>query len=427
MSYEIERAAPCRIVLTATVGTDEVREEREHVVAEWVKGARIDGFRKGKAPRPLVERRFAAQIREDLEDHLTRNAWEQVRREEKLRPASPLGIREADWLPSGEFRLKGEFDVYPTVELPTLDGFVPPPFDLEPTDEEVATAMAQLQERQAAWEPVEGEPVGEGMLVEAEVHGEFPDGGGEPFHQERSLFQLGQGEVYPEVEAAVAGRAIGDEVSAERTIGEEGGEERKGKRVTYRVKVKSLRRKRLPEPDDAFATSLGIEGGVEALGARVRERVRAGKAERRRETWRAALISHLAGGRVLDLPEQPVKEETRKELVDFAQALAHRGIDPEGAKVDWQQVEKEARSRVENRLRAEALLDALAEKLGVSVTADEIDREVEHQAERIGVPYAELRGNLAKADGLERVGAVLRRERAADEALGRFAQGTEAR
>ncbi len=427
MSYEIERAAPCRIVLTTTVGADEVREERDHVVAKWVKGARIDGFRKGKAPRALVERRFASQIREDLEDHLTRNAWEEVRREEKLRPASPLGIREADWLPSGEFRLKGEFEVYPTVELPSLDGFTPPPFDLEPSDDEVAAGMAQLRERQAAWEPVEGEPVGAGMLVEAEVHGDFPDGGGEPFHQERSLFQLGEGEVYPEVEAAVTGRAVGEEVSAERTIGDEGGEERKGKRVAYRVKVKSLRRKRLPEVDEAFAVSLGVDGGVEALRTRVKDRIRAGKAERRRDAWRAALVAHLAGGRVLDLPERPVQEETRKELVDFAQALAQRGIDPEGAKVDWQQVEKEAHARVEARLRAEAFLDALAEKLGVSVTADEIDHEVEHQAQRIGVPYAELRGNLAKADGLERVGAVLRRERAVDEVLGRFVEGTGAR
>lgn len=422
MSYEIERAAPCRILLTATLGPDEVREERNHVVADWMKAARIDGFRKGKAPRSLVERRFASEIREDLEEHLTRHAWDQARREENLRPASPLGIREATWLESGEFLLKGEFEVFPDVELPALDGFTPPPFDLEPTEEELAGGLTQLQERQAAWEPMENEPAGTGMLVEAEVHGEFPEGGGEPFHEERSLFQLGRGEVYPEVEAAVTGRSVGDEVSAQRTIGEEGGEERKDTRVSYRVKVKSLRRKRLPEVDEALASSLGVEGGVEALKARLKERLRASKAERRRDVWRDALVNHLAGGKVLDLPERPVQEETRKDLVEFAHALARRGVDPEQAKVDWEQVEKDMRARVEVRLRAEVLLDALAEKLGVAVTPEEVDHEVEHQAQRIGIPYAELRGNLAKAAGLERVGAVLRRERAVDEVLGRFVE-----
>ena len=66
MSYEIERATPCRVVLTATIEPEEVRSEREHVLDGWVRAARIDGFRKGKAPRSLVERRVVDSVREDL-------------------------------------------------------------------------------------------------------------------------------------------------------------------------------------------------------------------------------------------------------------------------------------------------------------------------------------------------------------------------
>ncbi len=420
MSYQIEREAPCRVVLTATVAGDDVRSEREHVLATFVRAARIDGFRKGKAPRALVERRFAEQIRGDLEEHLIRRVWDEVRRDEKLRPASPLGVREAGFLDSGEFRVKGEFDVYPTVELPPLDGFTPPAFDLEPSEEDVDDAVSQLRERQAVWEPAEGEGATEGLLVETEVHGEFPDGGGEPFHEERSLFELGKDEVYPEIEAAVRGHHVGEEVPAERTIGDEGGEDRKGKRVAYRVRIKSMRRKRLPEVDEAFAKSVGVEGGVEGLRTRVRERLRAARLERRREAWREALIGFLAGGKVVDLPEAPVREEVRRELVDFAQALARRGVDPERSQVDWEKVEQEVRPKVERRLRGEILLDALADALEVEVSDADVDSEVQRQAERIGVPFAELKGNLAKGGGLERVGGVLRRERAVDEALPRF-------
>ncbi len=420
MSYEIERTTPCRVVLTANVAADEVRAEREHVIAEWAHGARIDGFRKGKAPRALVERRFADSIREDLEEHLTRRMWDQAKAEEKLRPASPLGIREAKWLESGEFHVIAELDVYPEIALPALEAFVPPAFEVTPADDEVSGALDQLRERQAAWDPVEGRPAQEGMLVEAEVHGEFPDGDGEPFHEERSLFQLGRDEVYPEIDAAVRGRSVGDEVAAERVIGEEGGEERKGKRVAYRVRIKSLRRKRLPEVDEAFAASLGVEGGVEPLRARVRERVRAGKAERRREVWREALVTYLSDGKEIGLPEGVVRDDTRKEVIEFAQALAQRGINPDDAKIEWDKLEQEMKGRVEKRLRAELLLDALAEARSVAVSAADVDHEVEHQAQRIGVPYAELRGNLAKSGGLERVAAVLRRERAVDGVLERF-------
>ncbi|HVN76948.1 MAG TPA: trigger factor [Thermoanaerobaculaceae bacterium] len=419
MGYQIERATPCRVVLTATVGPDEVRAEREHIVGEWVHAARLDGFRKGKAPRALVERRFAESIREDLEEHLTRRVWDRVRTEEALRPASPLGVRDSKWLDSGEFHVSAEFDVYPAIELPALDRFRPPEFDVTPSEEEVSGALDQLRERQAAWEPVDGEPAAEGMLVEAEVNGEFPDGDGEPFHEERSLFQIARDEVYPEIDAAVRGRSTGEEVTAERVIGDEGGEERRGKRVAYRVRIKSLRRKRLPDVDDGFATSLGVQG-VEALRDRVRERVLAGKAEHRRDAWREALVTYLADGKTIDLPEGVVRDDTRKEVVEFAHALAQRGIDPEKAKVEWEKLEAEMRARVETRLRGELLLDALADTLSIEVTGADVDHEVEVQARRIGVPFAELRGNLAKGGGLERVAAVLRRERAVDKTLEPF-------
>jgi trigger factor len=102
--------------------------------------------------------------------------------------------------------------------------------------------------------------------------------------------------------------------------------------------------------------------------------------------------------------------------------LAQRGINPDEAKVEWDKLEKEMKGRVEKRLRSELLLDVLADSLEIQVSVADVDHEVEHQARRIGVPFAELRGNLAKGGGLERVGAVLRRERAVDEALKRFTE-----
>jgi trigger factor len=413
MSYELERSAPCRIVVNAAVSAEDVAREREHIVSDWVRAARIDGFRKGKAPRQLVERRFAEGIRKDLEEHLARHTWDEVQQGEKLRPASAFGVRESELLADGGFRLKGEFDIFPEITLPPLEGLAPPPFELEPPEEEIAEAMAQLRERQAEWEPAEAEPAAHGMLVEAEVHGEFPDGDGEPFHEDRSLFEIGRGEVYPEIEAAVTGHAAGEEVALERTAGEEG----KAKRIAYRVRIRSLRRKRLPELDDAFARSVGVEAGVEALRVKMHDRLREARGERRYESWRDALVRHLAGDAPLPLPERLVDDETREEVVKFARSLVQRGVDPERAEIDWKRVELDMRGRVEERLRGELVLDALAEHLGITVAPADVDQEVEKEARRIGAPFAELRGNLAKSGGLERIGAILRRRRAVEAAL----------
>ena len=417
MSYEIERTSACRVALSATIPAAEVTSEREHVVKNLLRRARIDGFRPGKAPRSVVERRFAAEIKDDLQEHLFRHTWDEVRREAKLRPAGSFEVKKADWLDDGGFALAGEFDVYPEVTLTPVEGFVPPPFELTPTAEEVERALTELRERQAAWEPVEGEPVGEGMLVEAEVHGEFPAGGGEPFHEERSLFQLGRGEVFPEIEAAVAGHTVGDEVTAERILGEDAGEAKRGQRVAYRVVIKSLRRKRLPEADDAFAQSLGVADGIEKLRATIALRIGFDKVRARRDLWRDALVRHLGGERPLELPEQLVREETRDDVVKFADSLQRRGLDLEKAGIDWSQVEQDMRKRVEVRLRAELVLDSLADQRGVAIDDATVDREVEKQAQQLGVPFAELKGNLAKRDGLERLRAILRREHVVDDVL----------
>ncbi len=417
MSYEIERTSSCRVVLTATIPAEEVASEREHIVREFLRHARIDGFRPGKAPRPVVERKFAGEIRDDVQEHLFRHTWDEVRREAKLRPAGPLEVKKAEWQDDGSFALAGEFDVYPEVTLQSLDDFVPPPFDLDPTPAEIDGALDELRERQAAWEPVDGDAVGAGMLVETEVYGSFPEGGGEPFHEERSLFQVGRNEVFPEIEAAVTGHRVGDEVTAERILGEEAGEERHGKRIAYRVVIKSLRRKRLPDADDTFAQSLGIADGIAKLRTVITDRLRFDKLRHRRDLWREALVHHLGGDRPLEMPEQLVRDETREDVMKFAESLQRRGLDLEKAEIDWSKLETDMRKRVETRLRAELLLDTLAEARGVAVDDTAVDHEIQRQAQQLDVPFAELKGNLAKREGLGRLRAILGREQVVDDVL----------
>jgi trigger factor len=417
MSHRIEQSSPCRVVLTATLPAERVGAEREKVVAEWMRGVRVDGFRKGKSPRHLVERRYAKEIEDDLAERLVHTVWDEVRAEDSLRPAGPLEVRDSGVKPDGSFELSAELDVFPKVELPALDGFKAPEVDIEPKADEVEKYLEGLRERQAQWEPADDEPVDEGLLVEAEVHGSFPAGGGEPFHEERSLFRLGAGEVFPEIEAAVRGRKVGDEVAAERVLGEDAGPEKMGTRIAYTIKVKGVRRKRVPELDDAFATSLGLEG-LPALRDKATERLRFEGMKKRRDAWRAALVAYLAGGQELALPEHLLDEETRKELVDLASAFAERGIDPRQG-IEWDKIHPEVRERVAGRLRGELLLDAAAKELGISIDDAEVDAEVERQARAMGIPFAELKGNLGKRGGLDRMRGVIARERAFDEIVRR--------
>lgn len=426
MANKVERISPCRVGITASVDAERTAAERDRVTSVYARKAAVDGFRRGKAPRSLVERRFAKEIEDDLQEELLHVVWHEAREANSFRPAGPLEVREAQFAPDGAFNVSGELDVYPDVVVQPVSGFVPPAFDLEPAADEVEAQLAELRERQVAWEPVEGEVVADGMLVESEVFGDFPDGGGEAFHEERSLFRVGGGEVHPEIEAAVLGHSVGDEVVTEKVLGEDAGPERAGKRISYRIIVKSLRRKRLPELDDAFASSFGVTGGLPVLREQILQRLRIGKLRQRREAWRGALIGHLKGDAAVELPARLVEEETREEVMRFARTLAESGVDLDKASIDWRRVESDMQSRVEGRMRGELVLDAAADMMALSVEDAEVDAEVERQARAIGVPFAELKGNLAKKDGLDKVRAILRREKVLDTALPPLALGAAA-
>lgn len=426
MAYTIDRLSPCEVVVNGVVEPERVTRERAQILSVVMRRATVPGFRPGKSPRAMVERRYAEEIRQETEEHLLRQTWQEVRAAEKLRPATPFDIRELAWKEDGSLTFSGQMEVYPEVEIPSLEAFVPPPFDLDPTEEEIDKALVALQERQATWEPIEDGAAEDGMLAEAEVWGTFPNGEREPFHEERSLFVLGAGEVFPEIEAAVRGRKAGDEVATERELHEGEGEEHTHLTVEYRVLVKSLRRKRLPQIDDDLATSLGLEGGLVALRERVGVDLGNQKLRARHDRWRGALLEHLAQGQVLSLPETPVDEETRKDLLEFVHNLAQRGIDPDKAALDWERVRAEMRSRAEARMRHELLLDALAERDEITVSEREVNRELERQAVRMGVPFAELKGNLSKSGGLERATAIMRREKAVELALRPFGEAAGA-
>ena len=174
MSYQIEQKAPCRVTLTATLSSEQVSEQRRLVVGSWRRNARLPGFRKGKAPQELVERRYAKEIADDLQEELLRRSWDEVREEEELRPAGPLEISKAEMRDDGSFEMEGEFDIYPDIELAPTDAFTPPEMAIEPSDEELDQAIERLRDRQAAWDPVEDGHADDGMLVEVALHGEFP-------------------------------------------------------------------------------------------------------------------------------------------------------------------------------------------------------------------------------------------------------------
>ena len=295
MTYTLTEQSNHKLEVAGSLETEIVDRERQSIVRSIRGRVRLPGFRDGRAPESLIRARFADDIDSELKEHLSQLVWQEVMEAESdLQPLTAPQVRDLKFAADGSFELIAELEVRPSYELPELAEATLPDVSLDVTDDEVSIELEQLREQQAVWEPVEDEDAADGMLVEADLHGQMEDSDQEPYEENDARFVLGTDGVPPEVNEAIQGARTGDTRTAERTFPEDDEKtDRAGKTVRYSIEVKALKRKVLPDVDDELAKNLGLEDLGE-LNEKVREALKRRKIGERREEWRRFLLDHLS-------------------------------------------------------------------------------------------------------------------------------------
>ena len=373
MAYQIERPSPCRVVVSATVPP--ATRCRRSVSTSWPavmrRRARSPGFRPGQgAARRWWSAATPTTSARRSKSTCCVSTWQAVREGEKLRPATPLGVKEVSWKDDGSLELSGEFEVFPQVELPTVDGFVPPPFDLEP-------------DRRRGGQGPGGSARAPGDLGAAGGHAPSRRDAGRgrglgllPGRRARAVprgaFAVRDGRAarsFPRSRRPYAATSRGEEVTtaAQVSHGERRGQHQDT--VDYRVAISSVRRKRRPELDDDVRD---VAGGRRAASRRCGPSVEVdlGGEKQRAPPRRLARVPArppLRRSRCSTCPRRRSRRTPARRSWTSPTRWPQRGIDPEKASLDWEKLGAELRARVETRMRAELLLDALADALDVTV------------------------------------------------------------
>jgi trigger factor len=178
------------------------------------------------------------------------------------------------------------------------------------------------------------------------------------------------------------------------------------------VTLAALKEKKLPALDDEFARAVSEGDTLATLREKVRTRLRREKESERRRKFRRAILDALVSRREIPAPEVLVETETTAALRDYARYLAASGIDPE--KEDWTRLSEEARPGAERRVREYLLLDAIAEREGLSVSETELEAEFKRAAQERDVEPSVLREQMVKAGGLEALRDEMRLSKAVD-------------
>jgi trigger factor len=407
-----------RTTLEIEIPAEEVEKTYAAVTRAYVRRASIPGFRKGKAPPTVVQKRFGDEIKGDVLESLLPDAVASAVGERKLSVLGRPRIEDLKWEPPGPIRFSARLDLKPRVDPGDYRGIPVDDESVEPAEEEVTKVVDRIREAHAEFHPIEGRPAAPGDFAVADIAGSFieilaPGQNPRTFRDEKLMLEVGHADSMPEINEALRGASPGETRRFRKSFPEDfPNEQFRGKTVDYELSLVALKEKKLPAMDDEFARAVSEGDTVETLHEKVRARLRREKEADRRRKFRRAILDVLVSRQEIAVPEVLLESETASALRDYARYLASAGVDPQ--KEDWEKLRSEARPGAERRVREYLLLDAIAEREGLQVADAELDVEIKRAAAQRGVEPVTLREQMAKAGGIDALRDEMRLAKAVD-------------
>ncbi len=407
---------------TGTLGrrvTVEVPAERiEQAVEERLRGlarrVHVPGFRPGRVPFRIVRQRYGAQVREEVLGELMEQTLREALEREGLRPAGGPRIEQAQADPGQPLRYTAVFEVYPEIELAQVSDLRIRRPVAEVTEADVDAMIERLREQRATWETVE-RPAREGDRVVIDYEATAADGGEVPGggRAEGQEEVLGGGRLLDDIDQALRGAQAGEtrEVTV-RFPEDHPNEGLRGREVTFRVTLRSVAEKRLPEVDEAFAQAFGVrEGGVEALRKEVRANMERELHEALRRRVKRRVMDALLASNPVELPASLVAQEVARLREDLERRLATLGqLQGSLKELPDSHFEPEARRRVALGL----ILAELIRKEGLQADPDQVRAAVERIASAYEKPEEVVQWYYANRELLQGVEAGVLEDQAVD-------------
>jgi trigger factor len=424
MKTEFQDVSETQKKLTIEIPSDIVDAEIDRVARGYSKQARIPGFRPGKVPSNIIKQRFRDQIHHDVMHDLIPRAVEEALQERGIEPVATPDIKDVSLSEGQPLKFTADIETVPPFDPGDLSTIALRQLSAAVADDAVEKTLEQLRQRAAKHESVEGRPVAEGDIAVVDLERTDPDGKVDR-HEGVSL-ELGAAGNPPGFDENLIGANTGDEKTFVIHFPDDYAvKDMANTNVTYNVKVKEIRRKVLPELDDEFAKDVGDFESLGALRDRVRTDMQADAEHHAKQHVRSDLLKQLGQRIVFELPSSLVDREIDRRLEEFARRLMDQNVDPRKAGIDWSQLREAQREPARDSVASALVLDEIARRESLTVSPEDVDKEIQHFAERSGRTPAALRAQLEKEGGIARMTAGLRREKAVDFAMSRAKMTTD--
>ena len=386
MSVQVEKLEKNMAKLTIEVSS----EEFENAIAKAYKKNKntisMPGFRKGKAPRAMIEKMYGKGIfYEDAANSIIPDAYADAAKESELEIVAQPEI-DVTQIESGKpFIFTATVALKPEVTLGEYKGIEVEKKEVEVTDEEVEAEINKVRESNARMLDIDDRATQDGDTVLIDFDG-YVDGkqfeGGKA--DDYSLV-LGSHSFIDNFEEQLVGKNIGDDVEVNVTFPENyQAEELQGKPAVFKVKIKEIKVKELPELDDDFAQDVSNFDTIAEYKEDLKKKLTENKEEALKREREEAVIGKIIENAQMDIPEQMVDAQTRQMTQEFAQRLSSQGLSIDQymqfTGLTPQKMLEELKPQALKRIQSRLVLEAVVAAENIETTEEELDKEIENMA-----------------------------------------------
>lgn len=429
MNVDVKKIGPCRRALKIEADEDAVSKEYKAILNDYVANASLPGFRKGRAPVPMVEKRFAKDLSDDAKQRVVAKAYHDAVGREELSVVAVVDMDEAEFDPKRGFEFTVTVDVDPEFKLPNYEGIKIVAQKTDPSEEEIDQAIERLLENYASYEDVDDRSVQRDDMVKVDYSATVD---GKPLQEvspesesvgekEDYWLLVNQNAFLPEMEEGLIGCRIGEETDvavaypsdfSDKTLA--------GMKAQYHVKIKALRAKKIPELSEEILERLGVDS-VEELRAKISEGMRESGEEREKSRQRDEVCSHLIKKTKMDVPESRVQEVANSLIDNIVRRKMGQGDSQEKIQSERDEILKEALQLATERVKLDYILDRISEQEQVEVSDEDLEDFLSEEAAKYGMTPERFKEAMQERSSPEKMKEALRSSKTVDLLLGKAA------
>lgn len=386
MSVQVEKLEKSMAKLTIEVAADQFDAAIEQAYQKSKGKIAMPGFRKGKAPRAMIEKMYGTGVfYEDAANILIPDAYEAAAKESELEIVAQPEIDVVQIEKGKNFIFTATVAVKPEVTLGEYKGIEVEKKSAEVTEEEVTAEIDRARESNSRMITIDDRAAQDGDTVvidfDGYVDGEQFEGG---YAEDYSLV-LGSHTFIDGFEEQLVGKNIGEDVDVNVTFPDNyQAEELQGKPAVFKVKVKEIKVKELPELDDEFAQDVSDFDTLDEYKADVEKKLLENKEAALTREKEEEVISKIIDNATMEIPEQMIETQTRQMMQEFAQRIQSQGLSMEQymqfSGMTPQKMQEEIQPQALKRIQSRLVLEAVVAAENIESTPEEIDKELENMA-----------------------------------------------